>query len=322
MKIMDTKKVNEILDVLCAIPYKNWNGFETELNGIKIKLMNRGKGANIYFLVRDTVIRENSDSLHSPRAAAYYVLLTDYINKRKERLEKEENELAIIHTILCGPKIIPIHPSEYPQIVINVPSEVTEEKAEPLNSGPKQTDSLLNFADFMGHSDTFIETGTCYGRSVKTALDCGYASVLSVEAKDDYFSASQDKFKDDPRVKLFHGKSVDRLPEMLEGITKPCVFWLDAHVSGENSAGYQDWVEKQNESDYHQHKILKKELEIILANNLNHVIIMDDQNGINPENQEYMDTLLKANPKYKFYLYDEQMGDMFYKDKILVAIPE
>lgn len=319
---MDTKKVNEILDVLCAIPYEKWTNNETELNGAKVKLVNRGNGKNVYFLVNDTIIRENSDSLHSHRAEAYFLQVNAYLDERKKTMAQQEEKIDLIHTILCGPKIIPIHPSEYPEIIINVPSEVTKEKAEPLNSGPKQTDSLLNFADFLGHSDTFIETGTCYGRSVKAALDCGYASVLSVEAKDDYFASCQELFNGDPRVKLFHGKSADRLPEMLDGITKPCVFWLDAHVSGENSAGYQDWVEKQGASDYHQHNILKEELEIILANNLNHVIIMDDQNGINPENEEYMDTLLKANPKYKFYLYDEQMGDMFYKDKILVAIPE
>jgi hypothetical protein len=184
----------------------------------------------------------------------------------------------------------------------------------------EQTDKLLNFADFLSHSEIFIETGTCLGRSVDLALVAGYKEVRSVEAKEEYFHICVDKFESKPEVKLFLGKSIDHLQNMLNN-NKRCVIWLDAHVSGEASAGYQDYMEKGEGSDYHQHTALKKELEIVLKHSPNHLIIIDDQNGANDDNAVYIKMISEANPSYKFYWYDEQMGEIFYKNKILVAIP-
>jgi hypothetical protein len=187
----------------------------------------------------------------------------------------------------------------------------------------QKSDKLLNFKDYLPYSPKkiFIETGTCFGRSILLALDAGFEFALSVEAKDDLYETCVETFKSYENVQLFHGKSTDELPIMLENIKSPCVFWLDAHPSGELSAGHADYVEKGLESEFHQHNILKKELEIVLANRKDHVIIIDDQNGENPENKEYVEIMSKANPDYAFFWLDEQMGEMFYKDKILLAVP-
>ena len=118
------------------------------------------------------------------------------------------------------------------------------------------------------------------------------------------------------------GNTKDKKPEMLSVIQKRAVFFLDAHVSGPNSAGHEDYLAKGNASDYAQDNCLTAELAIILAHRKDHIIIIDDQNGENDENVKYREMCLAANPKYKFYFYDEQRGDILYKNKSLVCIPE
>lgn len=183
-----------------------------------------------------------------------------------------------------------------------------------------ETNRLLNFADFRQFSDTFIETGTCFGRSVNAALSAGYESIKSVEAKGEYYTHCRDLFEGNPKVKLFLGKSIDHLKEMIADLQGPAVFWLDAHVSGEASAGYNDWKEKGEESDFHQHTALKKELEIVLSHSNNHIILIDDQNGPNADNAVYVKMMKAANPDYRFYWIDEQSGNVFYKNKVLLGI--
>lgn len=183
----------------------------------------------------------------------------------------------------------------------------------------EQTNKLIgNYGEFVKYSKVFIETGSCYGRSIELALQAGYIRVFSVEAKEEYYRHCRNLFKFDP-VHLYFGKSVDKLPEMIyEAGNEPFVFFLDAHVSGEASAGYQDWVEKQGESDYDQDKALKAEIKIILEHRQDHVFIIDDQNG-STFYADYIESL--APMKYRFELWDEQMGENFYKNKMLIAIP-
>jgi hypothetical protein len=187
-----------------------------------------------------------------------------------------------------------------------------------------------NYRDFLKYSNIFCETGTCFGRSVQLALDAGYNWVKSVEAKDDFYKECKEKFKNNKNVELYHGMSVEKLPKMLIGVMMPAVFWLDAHVSGEISAGYQDWAEKGEESEFAQDKILRAELEIVLKNNPKHVILIDDQNGWNEYTQGYVDIVLKYNPDAKFEFWDENQkleemwensGEFYYKNKILVCLP-
>lgn len=181
------------------------------------------------------------------------------------------------------------------------------------------TNGLLDFAKFLQYSKIFIETGTCLGRSVSAALAAGYERVKSVEAKKEYYEHCKLLFANKP-VDLFHGKSIDHLPEMLKDITGPVVLWLDAHVSGEASAGYTDYIANGIKSDYHQHTAIIKELSIVLAHRKDHVILIDDQNGPNADNEVYLKMISTANPAYKFYWLDEQSGEIFYKDKILLAV--
>lgn len=186
----------------------------------------------------------------------------------------------------------------------------------------KKTDKLLNFADFRKYSDTIIESGTGMGGGIEQMLLAGYKRIKSVEAKDTYHQHNLKKFADFRMVELFFGMSKDMFPEMLSDITTPAVFFLDAHVSGENSAGHQDYLEKGNASEYAQDNCLTAELKTVLANGKEHVIIIDDQNGENDENVKYRQMCLNANPSYHFYFYDEHLdGGTLYKNKSLVCVP-
>ncbi len=187
---------------------------------------------------------------------------------------------------------------------------------------PVETNKLLNFADFIGHSNIYIETGTCYGGSVKKAMEAGYKTIKSVEVYEPFYLKCQETFRDNKNVELFFGKSDEKMKEMLEDIRQPAVIFLDAHPAGPNTGGHDDLMEKGAESEYHQDTVLKRELAAILAHNPRHIIIIDDQNGENPDNEHYIKMILAVNSAYQFYWYDEQAGPTFYKNKSLVCIPK
>lgn len=185
-----------------------------------------------------------------------------------------------------------------------------------------ETGRILDFAEFRKHSDTIIESGSGGGDGIRQMIRAGYNLIRSVEAKDTYFKTLEHAFATEMAVQLYFGMSKDKFPEMLADVTTPAVFFLDAHVSGPNGAGHEDYMEKGNASEYAQDNCLRAELEIVLAHRNDHVIIIDDQNGENEENIKYREMCLAANPSYKFYFYDEhRAGGTFYKNKSLVAIP-
>ena len=185
-----------------------------------------------------------------------------------------------------------------------------------------ETGKILDFADYTKYSKTFIETGTALGRTVQLVRQLGYNDIRSVEANEAYFKECAEMFKHNANVQLFLGMSTDKLPAMLEGLDdKPVVFWLDAHVSGERSAGYEDWLQKGNDSDYAQDKVLTAELDIILKRKQKDVIIIDDQNGVSSDVIRYANRIAEKDDNYIFLMYDELMGDRYYHKKILVALP-
>ena len=186
---------------------------------------------------------------------------------------------------------------------------------------PIETNKLLNFAEFVSHR-TYIETGSCHGGSIIRAQNAGFTLIKSVEVFEDFYIKCTELFKNDPEVFLYLGESREELPNMLDDIFEPAVFFLDAHPAGPNTGGHDDLMEKGDKSEFHQDFILTEELKIILNNNPNHIIIIDDQNGENPDNEAYRKMILEANPNYRFYFYDEQAGNKFYKNKSLVCIPE
>jgi hypothetical protein len=200
--------------------------------------------------------------------------------------------------------------------------------------------SLLNFADFRKWSPLFIETGTGRLGGVKAALRGGFNHIKSVEACIPYHCDNfadlvregwtQPKFKpphlffekDTLKIDLYVGKSHKWLPYMLQEEER-AVLWLDAHVSGPQSAGHEDYEHKGQSSEYAQHNVLLKEIALILEHNeKQHVILIDDQNGPSQENQVYKHMILSKYPRYTFYFLDEQREpELIYKQKVLVCEP-
>lgn len=154
---------------------------------------------------------------------------------------------------------------DYSIMAVSIPTHWRKKPREGLVPGMFENDAI--FARH-AHLKVFIETGTCFGRSVEAALKLGYTDIRSVEAAKDRYEACVALFKDNPSVRLWHGESVATLPEMIADITQPAVWFLDAHPSGEGSYGDKTGC---------QTDILKAELQIIAAHPVKeHVILIDD----------------------------------------------
>jgi hypothetical protein len=82
---------------------------------------------------------------------------------------------------------------------------------------------------YKSNNQVFFETGTSYGDTVQTALDCGFQTIYSVELNQDVFNSSKNRFKDSSNVFLYNTRSDDALRTVLPYIEEPVLFWLDAH---------------------------------------------------------------------------------------------
>jgi len=77
----------------------------------------------------------------------------------------------------------------------------------------------------------FVETGTYLGDTINF-LRNDFEEIYSIEL-DKYLAERAKKiFKKYKYVHIFQGDSTEKLPQILENIKKPVLFWLDAHYSG------------------------------------------------------------------------------------------
>lgn len=185
------------------------------------------------------------------------------------------------------------------------------------------TGELFNYKNFIGYSDTFCECGVAAGDGIQRALDAGFDKVIGIEAAKLWYDKSIERFKNNTKVILYHGKSIDKLLPVLKvvEITRDIVIYLDAHSSGDSSFGYKECI--SGNPEFQQENIIKQELNIILSNYNKHIICIDDVNGLaDGHAEEYMDLILSYNPDYKFQFWDEMLDPKGprYKDKILTAV--
>lgn len=187
------------------------------------------------------------------------------------------------------------------------------------------TNELIDFKKYLKYSEIFIETGSFQGRTIEKVLNIGYKTILSVEAAKNWYEKCCEKFALYDNVFLYYGESIKELPIMLNHDNVKnniCVIFLDAHPSGDTTFGYKDLEEKGINSEYYLYNIIKKELEIVLDNNKNHIIIIDDLNKDSKDTKLYIEMILKINPNYNFYWYNEilEHNQAFYENKILVCL--
>jgi hypothetical protein len=124
----------------------------------------------------------------------------------------------------------------------------------------------VTLADFGAafHLDTFIETGTLFGSSLY-ALKRRFKTLYSIELSTELAEKARHRFRSSPHIHILQGDSGAVLPELLEKITTPCLFWLDGHYSGGITA--------RSDLD----TPILKELQTILDHPCKeHVILIDD----------------------------------------------
>ena len=111
---------------------------------------------------------------------------------------------------------------------------------------------------------TFVETGTYLGDMVNVAKG-RFSRVYSIELSSELAANAQRRFATDKNVTILAGDSSELLPSILAEINTPCLFWLDGHFSGGNTA--------RGNSDYP----ILGELTHIAGHSISgHVILIDD----------------------------------------------
>lgn len=160
-----------------------------------------------------------------------------------------------------------------------------------------KTRTVLEYAQ-EHNIDTFVETGTYLGQMIGAVLK-KFRYVYSVELDEVLYRKALIKFSRFPHVLLFWGSSERILAQILPNITKPALFWLDAHYSGGITA------KGDLESP------IEKELELILNHPVKeHVILIDDArcfNGLHdyPSLKDLIEKITRQRPDLKIEVIDD-----------------
>ncbi len=118
---------------------------------------------------------------------------------------------------------------------------------------------------------TLVETGTYYGEMV-SAMRSRFDRIYSIEQDANLAEAAKGRFARESRIQILQGDSKDLVLEILKTLRQPALFWLDA--------GYYGWAGRQGDQSR-----LSAELEAILRHPVkDHVILMDDADGLNGKN--------------------------------------
>lgn len=169
-------------------------------------------------------------------------------------------------------------------------------------------------------ASVWIETGTYEGDGVNAALNSSYEKIYSIELSEEFFQKCMKKFSTNKKVDLRQGNSAKILKEILNLNEKieSIVFWLDAHYSGEKTAGSnQEHPLLEEISSIFEWKKINKNVKI--------TILIDDLRTFIPKNVGFStkDILTLTNSNFKNAEityedgYQEHTGHVF-KDDILV----
>ena len=109
----------------------------------------------------------------------------------------------------------------------------------------------------------FVETGTLLGKSAAWASS-HFQRVITIEGDEDYYNKAQAKNVGLP-IEFILGLSKDVLPDIVQSLGRPALFFLDAHWSRDLTYGKPEVVCP-----------VLDELRIINKGGLDHVIIVDD----------------------------------------------
>lgn len=145
------------------------------------------------------------------------------------------------------------------------------------------------------YNTIFIETGTYTGDGVKAALKSGFKHIYSIELDKDRFDKCTRKFRGNDNVTIIHGDSSVQLALLMEKITEPVTFWLDAHYCGDGAEIGEKWCPLKEEFDaIHSHAIKT------------HTILIDDWRCMNNTHVDY--TWQKQTTKGSMDTVDDKGG--------------
>jgi len=80
-----------------------------------------------------------------------------------------------------------------------------------------------------------VESGTWGGAMVRAMLR-DFKTIYSIELASDLASDNKAQFAEFDHVHIEWGDSATVMPEILEAIDEPALFWLDGHFSGNGTA--------------------------------------------------------------------------------------
>lgn len=146
---------------------------------------------------------------------------------------------------------------------------------------------------------TLIETGTFEGDMI-SAVKKRFKTIHSIELDHTLYEKSAKRFSEYSDIHLHCGDSGVVLPQILNDIGEPCLFWLDAHYSGGITA------KGETETP------IMKELKIIFDHPLfeKHLILIDDARCFNgtgdyPAIDRVKEYVLKRSGKCGFTVFQD-----------------
>lgn len=145
-----------------------------------------------------------------------------------------------------------------------------------LRGEPLRSPHLLKQRTVREYADKYrlrvlVETGTYYGEMV-AAMKRRFDTIYSVEYDHQLAQRAIKKFARHRHIHILEGDSQRVVPELLQQLQEPALFWLDA--------GYYGWAGLQGDKQR-----LTAELDAILRDSTRqHVILMDDARGLNGQN--------------------------------------
>lgn len=143
----------------------------------------------------------------------------------------------------------------------------------------------------------FVETGTYLGYMISAQKD-NFKKIYTVEISEKLHNRAKRIFKKYTHIKPLLGDSGDVMPDIMNEINEPALFWLDGHYSaGITAKGELNCP-------------IWKELDAIFKKPMNHIILIDDARDFvgrddYPTLKEVEDYFKKQNPAYKFSVKDD-----------------
>jgi len=143
----------------------------------------------------------------------------------------------------------------------------------------------------------FVETGTYMGDMIE-AQKPYFKELHSIELSEDLYHKAIKRFKHDHNVFIVQGDSAKVLPEVMDKISKPAIFWLDGHYSaGPTARGDKDCP-------------IYGEINSIFNNSdLPHILLIDDARDFNGSNDYPTIDELTAYVKHKRSDYKVEVKD-------------